>query len=128
MISVASQAFARPALLAAGLAVLIGGAGGGLLAGQSRAAAVITITAHRFAYEPNLITVRKGEPVTIELGSSDRLHGFVLAAFGIRLDARPDGRTSVTFTPTQAGTFLFHCDVFCGDGHEDMVGHLVVVD
>ena len=118
----------RPALLAAGLAVGIGIAGGGLLAGQSRAAAVITITAHRFAYEPNLITVRKGEPVTIELGSSDRLHGFVLAAFGIRLDASPDGRSRVTFTPQQAGTFLFHCDIFCGDGHEDMVGHLVVVD
>ena len=124
----ASQSRARRALLAAGLAILIGGAGGGLLAGPSRATAVITITVHRFAYEPNLITVKRGAPVTIELGSSDRLHGFVLAAFGIRLDAKPDGRSSVTFTPTQAGTFLFHCDVFCGEGHEDMVGHLVVVD
>ena len=124
----ASHRIRHPALLAAGLAVLIGIAGGGLLAGRSQAAAVITITAHRFAYEPNLITVKKGEPVTIELGSSDRLHVFVLAAFGIRLDATPDGRNRVTFTPQQAGTFLFHCDIFCGEGHEDMVGHLVVVD
>ena len=118
----------RPALLAAGLAVLIGTVGGGLLAQRSQAATVITITAHRFAYEPSLITVKKGQPVTIELGSSDRLHGFVLAAFGIRLDALPGGTSRVTFTPQQAGTFLFHCDIFCGDGHEDMEGHLVVVD
>ena len=67
-------------------------------------------------------------PVTIEIGSSDRLHGFVPAAFGIPLDASPDGKNRVTFTPQQTGTFLFHCDVLCGDGHEDMVGHLVVVD
>ena len=71
---------ARPALLAAGLAVVIGSAGGGRIAERSQAVTAITITAHRFAYEPNLITVKKGEPVTIELGSSDRLHGFVLAA------------------------------------------------
>jgi cytochrome c oxidase subunit 2 len=75
-----------------------------------------------------LITVKKGQPVTIEISSSDRLHGFVLAAFGIRLDASPDGKNRVTFTPQQTGRFLFHCDVFCGDGHEDMEGHLVVVD
>jgi len=122
----ASRRILSAALLAAGLA--LGTAGGGLLAAASPAGAVITITAHRFAYEPNLITVKKGQPVTIEIGSSDRLHGFVLAAFGIRLDASPDGKNRVTFTPQQTGTFLFHCDVFCGDGHEDMVGHLVVVD
>ena len=121
-----SRRIGRAALLAAGLAVLIGMAGGGLLAQRSQAAAVITITAHRFAYEPNLITVKKGEPVTIEFGSSDRLHGFVLAAFGIRLDAQPDGKARVTFTPQQAGTFLFHCDIFCGTGHEDMSGTIVV--
>ena len=122
----ASRRILSAALLAAGLA--LGTAGGGLLAATSPAGTVITIAAHRFAYEPNLITVKKGQPVTIELGSSDRLHGFVVAAFGIRLDASPDGKNRVTFTPQQAGTFLFHCDVFCGDGHEDMVGHLVVVD
>src|SRR5262249_26457919 len=103
------------------------GTAGGLAAGTP-AGTVITITAHRFAYEPNLITVKKGQPVTIELSSSDRLPGFVLAAFGIRLDRSPDGKNRITFTPQQTGTFLFHCDIFCGDGHEDMEGHLVVVD
>jgi cytochrome c oxidase subunit 2 len=122
----ASRRTLSAALLATGLA--LGTAGGGLLAAAPPASTVITITAHRFAYEPNLITVKKGQKVTIEISSSDRLHGFVLAAFGIRLDASPDGKNRVTFTPQQTGTFLFHCDVFCGDGHEDMEGHLVVVD
>ena len=122
----ASRRIICAAALAAGLA--LGSVGGGLLAAAPPAGTVVTITAHRFAYEPNLITVKKGQPVTIEISSSDRLHGFVLSAFGIRLDASPDGKNRVTFTPQQTGTFLFHCDVFCGDGHEDMEGHLVVVD
>ena len=29
-------------------------------------------------------------------------------------------------TPDKAGTFIFLCDVFCGDGHEGMNGTLVV--
>jgi hypothetical protein len=28
--------------------------------------------------------------------------------------------------PERAGTFAFHCDVFCGDGHEEMSGRIVV--
>lgn len=122
----ASRRTLTAALLAAGLA--LGTAGGSLLAAAPPAGTVVTITAHRFAYEPDRITVKKGQPVTLEISSSDRLHGFVLAAFGIRLDASPDGKSRVTFTPQQTGTFLFHCDVFCGEGHEDMEGHLVVVD
>jgi heme/copper-type cytochrome/quinol oxidase subunit 2 len=34
--------------------------------------------------------------------------------------------TRVTLTPDKEGTYPFHCDVFCGDGHEDMTGTLVV--
>jgi len=120
----ASRRIICAAALAAGLA--LGSVGGGLLAAAPPAGTVVTITAHRFAYEPNLITVKKGQPVTIEISSSDRLHGFVLSAFGIRLDASPDGKNRVTFTPQQTGTFLFHCDVFCGDGHEEMSGTLIV--
>jgi cytochrome c oxidase subunit 2 len=32
----------------------------------------------------------------------------------------------VTLTPDKAGSFTFFCDIFCGDGHEDMEGTLVV--
>ncbi len=32
----------------------------------------------------------------------------------------------VRFTPDQSGTFHFRCEYYCGQGHEEMVGHLVV--
>ncbi|HZS44979.1 MAG TPA: cupredoxin domain-containing protein [Blastocatellia bacterium] len=89
---------------------------------------VIRLTAKRFEYSPSQITVKKGTPVVIELISKDRLHGFNLPDFKIRSDAKPNEVTRVRFVPDKTGTFTFACDVYCGDGHEDMTGTLVVTD
>ena len=66
------------------------------------------------------------ETVVLELTSLDRVHGFNLPEFKIRKDVAPKEITRVMLTPDKAGTFSFRCDVFCGDGHEDMTGTLVV--
>ena len=89
---------------------------------------VIRLAAKKFEYSPNVITVKKGEPVVIEIVSSDRKHGFTIAALGIRSDVAPGKTNVVRFTPQTVGTFDFHCDLFCGSGHEGMAGTLVVVD
>jgi cytochrome c oxidase subunit 2 len=34
----------------------------------------------------------------------------------------------VRFVPDKTGTFRFFCDVFCGDGHEDMSGSIKVIE
>jgi len=36
--------------------------------------------------------------------------------------------TRVRIVPDRTGRFEFRCDVFCGSGHEDMAGEIVVVD
>jgi cytochrome c oxidase subunit 2 len=89
---------------------------------------VVRIVAKRFSYTPSEITLKKGEPVVLELVSEDRVHGFKLPAFKIRSDVRPNEVTRIPFTPDNAGTFTFACDVFCGDGHDDMSGTLVVTE
>jgi cytochrome c oxidase subunit 2 len=88
--------------------------------------AVIKITARQWAFEPNAITLQKGVPVILELTSGDVHHGFNLPDFGIRTDVPPNQTTRVRVTPDRAGTFSFHCDYFCGSGHEGMAGQLVV--
>ncbi|MGZ6987725.1 MAG: cupredoxin domain-containing protein [Thermoanaerobaculia bacterium] len=87
---------------------------------------VVHISAKRFEFTPSEVRVKKGETVALELTSEDRVHGFNLPAFKIRKDIVPKEGTRVTLTPDKEGTFPFHCDVFCGDGHEDMTGVLVV--
>lgn len=89
---------------------------------------VIKITAKRFEYSPNEITVKKGVPVVLEFTSLDRLHGFNCPGLGIRTDIEPGKVNKVEFTPQKAGTFPFHCDNFCGDGHEKMAGKIIVTE
>jgi cytochrome c oxidase subunit 2 len=95
---------------------------------ERSAPAVIRITAKNFEFTPNSISLKKGVPVVLEFVSQDRRHGFSLRAFGIRTDIKPGATARVSFTPDRAGNFSFKCDVFCGDGHEDMTGTIVVTE
>jgi cytochrome c oxidase subunit 2 len=89
---------------------------------------IVQIVAKKFSYTPSEVRLKKGEPVILELVSKDRIHGFNLPEFKIRKDVGPKEVTRVMLTPDKVGTFSFRCDVFCGDGHEDMTGTLVVVE
>ena len=84
--------------------------------------------AKRFEYTPSEITLKKGVPVILELTALDRDHGFKVPEFGIRADLKPGEVARVRIVPDHTGRFEFRCDVFCGDGHEDMAGEIVVVD
>ena len=89
---------------------------------------VIRITAKKFEYSLRTLTLKKGVPVVIELTALDRVHGFNLPDFGVRTDVLPGKVTRIRFTPDKTGEFVFFCDVFCGDGHEEMSGVLTVKD
>src|SRR5690348_11783791 len=89
---------------------------------------IIRISASTFEFNPSEITVKKGVPVTLELVSQDRHHGFKLAEFHLRADIKAGVVEKLRFIPDQVGTFTFFCDVFCGDGHEDMSGTLKVIE
>jgi cytochrome c oxidase subunit 2 len=107
------------------LALLLATASGRAAASEPR---VVRIVAKRFSYTPSEVRLKKGEPVVLELVSEDRVHGFKLPAFKIRREIRPNEVARVALTPDRTGTFTFACDVFCGDGHDDMTGTLVVTD
>jgi cytochrome c oxidase subunit 2 len=89
-------------------------------------AAVLPVTAHRWAFEPETLNLKKGVPVILELGSKDVQHGFNLPDFGMRADVLVGQKTRVRLLPDKAGTFAFHCDYYCGAGHEGMAGQIVV--
>ena len=84
--------------------------------------------AKKFEFTPSEITIKKGETIVLELTSEDRTHGFNLPDFGVRTEVKPGAVSRVRFTPDKAGKFGFACDVFCGGGHEDMSGTLVVTE
>jgi cytochrome c oxidase subunit 2 len=91
-------------------------------------AKVVEIVAHRFAFEPNRITLKKGVPVTIQLTSQDVKHGFYIRGLKVDEEIEPGKTTEVTLTPDKAGTFPTICDHLCGLGHKNMNMTVVVED
>ena len=89
---------------------------------------VVKLAAKKFEFSPAEIRVRKGEPVVLEITSEDVKHGFTLPDFGVRVDVKPGTVNRVSFTPDKAGRFTFACDVFCGAGHEEMSGTVIVAE
>jgi cytochrome c oxidase subunit 2 len=116
----------RRRLLSAAVAVAAGAAIGARALGQTEET-VVRIRVKKFEYLPAEVTLKLGVPVVFELTSEDVTMGFNLPDFKLRADVVPDKVVRLPFTPDRAGTFDFYCDVFCGDGHEDMSGKMRVV-
>jgi cytochrome c oxidase subunit 2 len=120
----------RPLVLALCLlGVLIGGG-----VTQSRAAAsqsteprIVEVVVRRYAFEPATIEAVEGERLRVLVRSADGPHGFEIKKFKVSKEI-PRGTDPVTieFTASEAGTFPILCSLFCGDGHGDMKGTLVV--
>src|ERR1700681_324807 len=78
---------------------------------------VVKITASKFHFEPDHITLRRGAPVTLQLTSTDATHGFMIRALKIDTEIKPGKVTEMTGTPEAPGTFTAICDHYCGTGH-----------
>jgi cytochrome c oxidase subunit II len=96
---------------------------------RSRAAdnvEIVKITASKFHFTPDRITLAKGQPVTLQLTSADRTHGFMVKPLGIDTDIEPGKTTAITIKPEKAGTYTTICDHYCGLGHNSMKMKIVV--
>jgi cytochrome c oxidase subunit 2 len=67
-----------------------------------------------------------GKPVRLLLRSLDVVHDFWVPEFRAKMDLVPGLVTYFWFTPTKAGTYEILCAGFCGIGHPQMRGSVVV--
>jgi len=82
----------------------------------------ITIDATNFKFEPGEIKVKKGDEVSITLKNSQGNHALKIEGYNKEVK----GNATVKFVADKTGEFKFDCSVFCGKGHADMVGKLIV--
>ena len=87
---------------------------------------VIDITAKRFGFTPEQITLKKGETVTLRLHSEDVTHGFFMRKLKIDTEVEAGKTTDVTITPDTPGSYTTICDHFCGVNHGNMKMTIVV--
>ena len=116
----------RRRLLALGVVSAVGAVFGasGLAQAKDR---VIRVTARKFVFLPREIRLKKGVPVVLEFVTADVVMGFNAPDFKVRADIIPGQLARVRLVPEKSGTFVFLCDIFCGEGHEGMSGQIHVV-
>ncbi len=84
------------------------------------------IEAFQFGFEPSTITVNNGDRVRIRLTSRDVTHGFSIMQFNVKTEIEPGKTSVVEFTANKSGNFTFFCSFYCGDGHSEQNGQLIV--
>jgi cytochrome c oxidase subunit 2 len=87
----------------------------------------IEVVVRRFAFEPAVIEATEGERLRVLVRSADGPHGFEIKKFKVSKEV-PRGTEPVVieFTASEPGRYPILCSLFCGDGHADMKGTLVV--
>jgi len=87
---------------------------------------IVKVEAGSYYYKPNVIRVKKGQKVKIELTAVDMRHDFNIDELEVRVPITPEGKTStVEFTADRVGEFEYYCSVA---NHRQMgqVGKLIV--
>ncbi len=87
----------------------------------------IRIEAFDWGFEPSRITVPVGTRVRLIATSREGEHGISIPEFDVTTGTFGPGETkTVEFIPDKTGTFSFRCNVYCGEGHREMTGTIVV--
>ncbi len=84
------------------------------------------VEARQFAYSPSELRVNPGDTVTLQLVSTDVVHGLSVDGYDISVEAEPGQPATLTFLADKRGSFRFRCSVTCGAMHPFMIGKLSV--
>jgi cytochrome c oxidase subunit 2 len=75
-----------------------------------------------------VLELEKGQSYRIHMSSADWQHGFSLLPINMNIQVHPGYEMVVTMTPTETGEFGIVCNEYCGIGHHQMSGKIIVVD
>ena len=84
-----------------------------------------TVEAYRFEFEPSTIEVNEGDTVRITIKSRDVEHGISIPEFKVNKEFGKDP-VIVEFVADKKGTYTMFCSEYCGKGHKEMKGTLIV--
>jgi cytochrome c oxidase subunit 2 len=75
----------------------------------------------------NAVYVPVGKTVRLQLTASDVIHGYLVPAFGIQMDASPGRLGEMWFKADKVGTYYGQCTQICGLKHAYMPIEIKVV-
>ncbi|HET7010474.1 MAG TPA: cupredoxin domain-containing protein [Anaerolineales bacterium] len=86
----------------------------------------LRLEARSFEYSPSVLTVNRGDRVTLEVVALDVVHGVHIDGLGVEVTADPGQTARLSFVADRAGAFTIRCNVTCGPLHPFMLGRLSV--
>jgi cytochrome c oxidase subunit II len=93
---------------------------------QPASAVHLAVTMRKFVIKPNVIHVKQGENVVLDVSSKDVQHGFQVEQLGINEPVQPGRPVAIALDTSKKGQFRMECSIICGAGHDDMTGKIVV--
>jgi cytochrome c oxidase subunit 2 len=87
----------------------------------------IPVVVQRFTFEPARIDVTEGERIRLVVSSGDGVHGLEIKKFRVNKKIPRGGeQVTIDFVASAPGEYPILCSEYCGNGHEEMRGTLVV--
>jgi cytochrome c oxidase subunit 2 len=87
----------------------------------------VYIQANQFSF-PVIPKLKVGKTYRFHLNSADVNHGFSIQPVNINLQLVPGYDYVLKLTPKSTGDFHIVCNEFCGIGHHEMLGKIIVTD
>ena len=75
-----------------------------------------------------ILELEKNKTYRLHVSSLDWLHGLSIQPVNINVQVHPEYELVMTIVPDRAGNYGILCNEYCGIGHHQMVGKLVVVE
>ena len=87
----------------------------------------VPVVAKRFTFEPARVEVKEGERIRLVVTSDDGVHGLEIKKFKVNKKIPRGGdKVTIDFVASAPGEYPILCSEYCGNGHEEMRGTLVV--
>jgi len=95
----------------------------------------VNVTAQKwiwqFQYENGARTTGKlhvpaGRPIKLVMSSKDVIHSFYVPDYRLKQDVVPGRYTEMWFNAKEPGESIIFCTEYCGTGHSDMLGDIIV--
>jgi cytochrome c oxidase subunit 2 len=89
-------------------------------------ALTVSIRAEFYVFRPDVVRVPAGRRVRFRITSPDVLHGFQVVGTNVNLTVAPGYVSEGTVMFNEPGEYLVVCNEYCGLGHHNMQGKVIV--
>lgn len=72
-------------------------------------------------FSPDKITLHAGVTTKLDFTHTEGVHAIQSSDLGIPLTTLAPGKdVTIEVTPKKAGTYVLHCEIICGEDHDNM--------